>query len=156
MNDPILQLRKLWPTEVKFSRITELLSLEVGISNLAILILSSKSLDLCLGLGFPLEKEMATDSSNLAWRIPWTEEPGGLQSIVSQRVKHDWAAITGFPRWCSGKQSACQCKRYGLGRSPGAGHGNPLQYSYLENPMDREAWWSIVHRVTESDMTEMT
>ena len=36
-----------------------------------------------------LEKEMATHSSILAWRIPWTEEPGGLQSTVSQRVGHD-------------------------------------------------------------------
>ena len=44
----------------------------------------------------------------------------------------------------------------GSGRSPGAGHDNPLQYSYLENPMDRGAWWFIVHRVTELDMTEMT
>ena len=39
----------------------------------------------------PLEKEMATHSSILAWRIPWTEEPGGLLSIGSQRVGHDWA-----------------------------------------------------------------
>ena len=39
----------------------------------------------------PLEKEMATHSSTLAWRIPWTEEPGGLQSMESQRVRHDWA-----------------------------------------------------------------
>ena len=38
----------------------------------------------------PLEEEMATHSSILAWRIPWTEEPGGLQSIVWQRVEHDW------------------------------------------------------------------
>ena len=40
----------------------------------------------------PLEEEMATCSSILAWRIPWTEEPGGLQSLGSQRVRHDWAA----------------------------------------------------------------
>ena len=38
----------------------------------------------------------------------------------------------------------------GLGRSPGGGHGNPLQYSGLENPMDRGAWRSTVHRVTKS------
>ena len=37
----------------------------------------------------PLEKEMATHSSNIAWKIPWTEEPGGLQSMGSQRVGHD-------------------------------------------------------------------
>ena len=38
----------------------------------------------------------------------------------------------------------------GVGRSPGAGNGNPLWYSYLENPMDRGAWQAIVHRVTKS------
>ena len=38
----------------------------------------------------------------------------------------------------------------GLGRSPGGGHGNPLQYSCLENSMDRGAWWAMVHRVTKS------
>ena len=38
----------------------------------------------------------------------------------------------------------------GLGRSPGEGHVNPLQYSCLENPMDRRAWWGIVHRVAKS------
>ena len=44
-----------------------------------------------LGWEDPLEKEMAIHSSILAWRIPWTEEPGGLQSTGSQRVRHDWA-----------------------------------------------------------------
>ena len=44
-----------------------------------------------LGWGDPLDKEMATHSSILAWRIPWTEEPGGLQSTGLQRVGHDWA-----------------------------------------------------------------
>ena len=44
----------------------------------------------------------------------------------------------------------------GSGRSPGGGHGNPLQYSYLENPMDRGAWQATVHGVTESDTTEVT
>ena len=38
----------------------------------------------------------------------------------------------------------------GLGRSPGEGHGNPLQYSFLENPMERGAWRATVHRVTKS------
>ena len=42
----------------------------------------------------PLEKEMATHSSILAWRIPWTEEPGGLQSMELQRVGHDLATNT--------------------------------------------------------------
>ena len=43
-----------------------------------------------LGWEDPLEKRMATHSSILAWRIPWTEEPGELQSMGSQRVRHDW------------------------------------------------------------------
>ena len=38
----------------------------------------------------------------------------------------------------------------GLGRSPGGGHGNPLQYSCLENPMDRGAWWATIHGVSKS------
>ena len=42
-----------------------------------------------LGQEDPLGEEMATHSSILAWRIPWTEEPGGLQSIASQRIGHD-------------------------------------------------------------------
>ena len=40
----------------------------------------------------PLEEDMATHSSIPAWRIPWTEKPGGLQSTGSQKVGHDWAA----------------------------------------------------------------
>ena len=47
-----------------------------------------------LGQEDPLEKGMATHSSILAWRIPWTEETGGLQSMGSQRVRHDWATNT--------------------------------------------------------------
>ena len=44
----------------------------------------------------------------------------------------------------------------GSGRSPGGGHGNPLQYSCLENAMDRGAWWATVQSNKESDMTELT
>ena len=55
--------------------------------------------------------------------------------------------------WLSGKESACQAGDAGLipglGRAPGEGNGNPLQYSCLENPKDREAWWATVHRVTK-------
>ena len=47
-----------------------------------------------LGLADPQEEGMATHSSILAWRIPWTEEAGGLQSIGLQRVRHDWATST--------------------------------------------------------------
>ena len=54
-----------------------------------------------------------------------------------------------FPRGLDGKESACNAGAWGLipgsGRSPGEGHGNPLQYSCLENPMDRGAWWATVH-----------
>ena len=48
----------------------------------------------CLAQEDPLQKEMAAHSSIPAWRIPWTEEPGGLQSMGSQRVRHDWATNT--------------------------------------------------------------
>ena len=47
-----------------------------------------------LGQEDPLEKEMATHSNILGWRIQWTEEPSGLQSMGLQRVKQDWAANT--------------------------------------------------------------
>ena len=43
----------------------------------------------------------------------------------------------------------------GSGSSPGGGHSNPLQYSCLENPMDKGAWWATVHRVAELDTTEV-
>ena len=48
------------------------------------------------GREVPLEKEMATHSSILAWKIPWREEPGMLQSVGSQRVRHDWATSLHF------------------------------------------------------------
>ena len=55
------------------------------------------------------------------------------------------------------KASACNAGDLGsisgLGRSPGEGNGNPLQYFCLENPVDRGAWWATVHGVAESDMT---
>ena len=50
-----------------------------------------------LGWKDPLEKEMATHSSILAWRIPWTEEPGGPQYIVWQRVWYDWSNLACIP-----------------------------------------------------------
>ena len=49
---------------------------------------------LCLGLDLYLEEEITTHSSILAWKIPWTEQPGGLQSMGSQRVPHDLATKT--------------------------------------------------------------
>ena len=59
-----------------------------------------------------------------------------------------------LPCSSNGKESACNAGDLGLipgsGRSPGEGKGNPLWYSCLENPMDREAWWATVHGVTKS------
>ena len=55
----------------------------------------------------------------------------------------------GLPWWLSGKELTCNAGDTGsipgLGRSPGGGHGNLFQYSYLKNPMDRGAWQSTVH-----------
>ena len=75
------------------------------------------------------EKAMATHSSTLAWKIPWMEEPGRLQSMGSWRVQHDWATS--------------------LSRI-GEGNGNPLQCSCLENPKDGGAWWAAVCGVAQS------
>ena len=62
--------------------------------------------------------------------------------------------IWGSPGGSDSKESACNTGDLGLipgsGRSPGERSGNPLQYSGLENPMDREAWWATVHGVTMS------
>ena len=60
----------------------------------------------------------------------------------------------GFPGGSDGKESACNARDLGSisgsGRSPGGGNGNPLQYSCLENPMDRGAWWATVHEVIKN------
>ena len=68
--------------------------------------------------------------------------------------------IKGFSGGSDSKESACNV---GIphsvpesGRSPGDGHGNPFQYSCLENSMDIGAWWAIVHGVAESGMTKAT
>ena len=62
-----------------------------------------------------------------------------------------------FPGGASGKEPASRARDIrgvgsipGLGRSPGGGHGNPLHYSCLENPMDRGAWWATVHGFAKS------
>ena len=59
----------------------------------------------------------------------------------------------GFPGSTSGKEPTYQCGRLssiiGLGISLGGEHSNPLQYSSLENPMDRQAWWTMVHKVAK-------
>ena len=65
--------------------------------------------------------------------------------------------VLGLPWWLSGKESTCNARATGgmssipgSGRSPGGGHGNPLQYSCLKNPMDRGAWQATVHGVPKS------
>ena len=62
-----------------------------------------------------------------------------------------------LPWWLSGKELAFDARDTGVavlilrsGKSPGEGKGNPLQYSFQENPMDRGAWWAITHGVTKS------
>ena len=66
------------------------------------------------------------------------------------------AGKEGLPRWLSNKESAYKLGATGdvgsipgSGRSPGVGHGNPLQYSCLENSMERGVWWASVHRAAK-------
>ena len=60
----------------------------------------------------------------------------------------------GFPGTSEGKESACNTEDVslilGLGRSPGGKHGNSFQYSYLDNLVERGAWWATVHRVAKN------
>ena len=76
---------------------------------------------------------MATHSSTLAWKIPWMEESGRLQSMGSQRVDTtEWLHFH-FSLSCIAEEN-----------------GNPLQYSCLENPRERGAWWAAVYGVAQS------
>ena len=73
---------------------------------------------------------------------------------IAMKLK-DACSLEGLPLQVD-KESVCNAKNEGsipgLGRSPGGGNGNPLQYPCLKNPMDRGAWWARVHGVTkESD-----
>ena len=76
---------------------------------------------------------MAPHSNTLAWKIPWMEEPGRLQSMGSLRVGHDWATSLSFSLSCIGE-----------------GNGNPLRCSCLENPRDCGAWLAAVYGVARS------
>ena len=78
------------------------------------------------------KESMAPDSSTLAWKIPWTEEPGGLQSMGLRRVGHNFPFFH-FSLSCIGE-----------------GNGSPLQCSCLENPRDGGAWWAAVYGVAQS------
>ena len=81
----------------------------------------------------PLEKAMAPHSSTLAWKIPWTEEPGRLQTMGSRRVWHDWAtslSLFSFMHWWRKWQ--------------------PTPVFLPGNPRDRGAWWAAVYVVAQS------
>ena len=115
------------------------------------------------------------------------EEPGGLQSMGSQRVRHDWVTslslsfikteqtersvimkdmgwkedlvpgedwerasqVTQWIKNLSAMQETQEGSIPGLRRFPEEGHGKAFKYSYLENPMDRGAWWATIHRAAE-------
>ena len=79
------------------------------------------------------EKAMTTHSNTLSWKIPWTEEPGRLQSMGSLRVGTTEQLDFHFSLSCIGE-----------------GNGNSLQRSCLENPRDGGAWWAAVYGVTQS------
>jgi len=81
------------------------------------------------------KKEMAAHSSVIAWEIPWTEEPGGLQSMGSQRVRHDLVTKHQQRRLSKGTEFLSFSNVY-----QGEGNGTPLQYSCLGNLMDGGAW----------------
>ena len=110
-----------------------------------------------------IEAILAPNSSTLAWRIPWTEEPGGLQSIGLHRVGHDWVtslSLFTFMHWrrkwqptpvflpgeSQGRGSLYKHLQYSnahidyLFLQTSEGNGTPLEYSCLENPVDGAAW----------------
>ena len=76
---------------------------------------------------------MAPYSSTFVWKIPWTEEPGRLQSTGSLESDTTEQLHSDFSLSCIGE-----------------GNGNPLQCSCLENPRDGEAWWAAVYGVAQS------
>ena len=84
-----------------------------------------------------LEKEMATHCSVFAWRIPGTGERGGLPSMGSHRVGHDWSDLAAAAADAGDARGAGLIS--GSGRSLGVGNGNPVQYSCLENSRDSRA-----------------
>ena len=106
---------------------------------------------------------MAIHSSTIAWKIPWTKELGSYspwghkQLDTTERLHFPLLSFTGYRLpWneSDGKESACYAGDLGLipglRRSLGEVNGYPLQYSCLENPMDRGSWWDRVHGVAKS------
>ena len=79
-----------------------------------------------------------------------------VRKIIWRRDRLPTPVFLLFPGGSDDKESACNVGDLGsipgLGGSPGGGHGFPLQYSYLENPMDKGAWRATVHEVTKSQI----
>ena len=172
-------------------------------------------LGICIIIDWLLEKAMVPHSSTLAWKIPWMEEPGRLQSMGLGRVGHDWVTLLslftfmhwrrkwrpspvflpGEPQgaWWAAVYGVAQSQTWlkrlsssssnrlvtggfpvgsvvknlpantgdmgsipGLGRSPGEVNGNPLQHSYLGNPMDRGAWQDTQSMVSQTAGQDLT
>ena len=87
-----------------------------------------------LGWDDPQEKEMATHSNTLAWKIPWMEEPVAVHGVAKSRTRlSNFTFNFHFSLPCIGE-----------------GNGNPLQGSCLENPRDGGAWWAAVFGVAQS------
>ena len=117
-------------------------------------------LTICMDLYFRTRKLRLRDNTCIP--IPWnrgspgqmTGEQGWNPPLRAYHVALPPALPPqGFPGGSDSKDSACNMGGLGtipgLGRSPRGGHGNPLQYSCLENPMDRRAWWATLHGVSK-------
>ena len=111
-----------------------------------------------LGWKDRLQKEMATHSNILEWRIPWAEEPGSLHSPRGLK-ESDRTEQLSFPLHINIFQPPLTviikvflntAFPLGSGRFLGGGNGNPLKYSCLGNPMHRGDWRAILHTVTKS------
>ena len=75
-------------------------------------------------------------------------------AVIKKKIFFVFLSFQGFPGSSDGKESPCNVGDLslipGMGRSPGEGNGNPLQYSCLEKSADRGAWWAIIHGVAKS------
>ena len=115
-------------------------------------------------------RQPRTRSPKARWTRPLRKEVSLTSKEERESTKSGTDVYTllcikqgGFPGRASGKEPACPWRRLRdvgsiprSGRSPEGGHSNPLQYSCLENPMDRGAWQATVHGATQSDTTEVT